>query len=108
MPVNSVSLCSNLFPSEIGTNQKRVPLKSLRSPSFSSKLRFLRKSTQNSSGVGPDDGVIIVDHGPRRKESNIMLCKKSLTKSIMQLIGNVWILIFNYYNYSNDQHAYIK
>jgi hypothetical protein len=44
----------------------------------------------------------------RRKESNIMLCKKSLTKSIMQLIGNVWILIFNYYNYSNDQHAYIK
>ncbi|PNX93674.1 sirohydrochlorin ferrochelatase-like protein [Trifolium pratense] len=77
MPVNSVSLCSNLFPSfsasEIGTNQRRVPLKSLNSPSFSSKLRFLRKSTQNSSGVGPDDGVIIVDHGSRRKESNLML-----------------------------------
>ncbi|CAJ2665334.1 sirohydrochlorin ferrochelatase, chloroplastic isoform X1 [Trifolium pratense] len=87
MPVNSVSLCSNLFPSvvflflitvsfsasEIRTNQRRVPLKSLNSPSFSSKLRFLRKSTQNSSGVGPDDGVIIVDHGSRRKESNLML-----------------------------------
>ncbi|CAJ2665337.1 sirohydrochlorin ferrochelatase, chloroplastic isoform X4 [Trifolium pratense] len=70
MPVNSVSLCSNLFPR---TNQRRVPLKSLNSPSFSSKLRFLRKSTQNSSGVGPDDGVIIVDHGSRRKESNLML-----------------------------------
>jgi hypothetical protein len=71
--------------SEIGTNQRRVPLKSLNSPSFSSKLRFLRKSTQNSSGVGPDDGVIIVDHGSRHKESNLMLSKKSLTKSVMQL-----------------------
>ncbi|WJX78215.1 sirohydrochlorin ferrochelatase [Trifolium repens] len=77
MHVNSLSLRSNLFPSfsasEIGTNQRLVPLKSLNSPSFSSNLRFLRKSAQNSSGVGSDDGVIIVDHGSRRKESNLML-----------------------------------
>ncbi|WJX68272.1 sirohydrochlorin ferrochelatase [Trifolium repens] len=77
MHVNSLSLRSNLFPSfsasEIGTNQRLVPLKSLNSPSFSSNLRFLRKSAQNSSGVSSDDGVIIVDHGSRRKESNLML-----------------------------------
>ncbi|KAK2368857.1 sirohydrochlorin ferrochelatase, chloroplastic [Trifolium repens] len=77
MPMNSLSLRSNLFPSfsasEIGTNQRLVPLKSLNSPSFSSNLRFLRKSAQNSSGVSSDDGVIIVDHGSRRKESNLML-----------------------------------
>ncbi|WJX83624.1 sirohydrochlorin ferrochelatase [Trifolium repens] len=77
MHVNSLSLRSNLFPSfsasEIGTNQRLVPLKSLNSPSFSSNLRFLRKSGQNSSGVSSDDGVIIVDHGSRRKESNLML-----------------------------------
>ncbi|WJX72924.1 sirohydrochlorin ferrochelatase [Trifolium repens] len=77
MPMNSLSLRSNLFPSfsasEIGTNQRLVPLKSLNSPSFSSNLRFLRKSAQNSSVVSSDDGVIIVDHGSRRKESNLML-----------------------------------
>jgi hypothetical protein len=71
--------------SEIGTNQRLVPLKSLNSPSFSSNLRFLRKSAQNSSGVSSDDGVIIVDHGSRRKESNLMLSKKSFMKSVMHL-----------------------
>jgi hypothetical protein len=71
--------------SEIGTNQRLVPLKSLNSPSFSSNLRFLRKSAQNSSVVSSDDGVIIVDHGSRRKESNLMLSKKSFMKSVMHL-----------------------
>lgn len=77
MLVNSLSLPSNLFPSfsasEIGTNQRWAPLKSSNSLNFSSKSRFLCKSIQNSSGVGPDDAVIIVDHGSRRKESNLML-----------------------------------
>ncbi|KAI5447540.1 hypothetical protein KIW84_015117 [Lathyrus oleraceus] len=73
MLVKSLSFPSNLFPSEIGTDQRWAPSKSSNSLSFSSKLQFLRKSTQNSSGVGPGDAVIIVDHGSRRKESNLML-----------------------------------
>lgn len=77
MLVNSLSLPSNLFTSfsasDIRTNQRWPPLKSSNSLSFSAKSRFLCKSIQNSSGVGPDDAVIIVDHGSRRKESNLML-----------------------------------
>lgn len=30
---------------------------------------------QQTNGVGDKDGVIIVDHGSRRKESNLMLSK---------------------------------
>lgn len=75
--------------SEIGTNQRWAPSKSSNSLGFSSKLQFLRKSTQNSSGVGPDDAVIIVDHGSRRKESNLMLSKNNLLKSYIQL-GMFW------------------
>lgn len=43
--------------------------------------RFLCLSAQNdglrgiSGRVGSGDGVIIVDHGSRRKESNLMLSK---------------------------------
>ncbi|XP_004489242.1 sirohydrochlorin ferrochelatase, chloroplastic [Cicer arietinum] len=77
MPVKSLSLRSNQFPSfsatEIGTNQTWAPLKSSNSLNFCSKSRFLCMSTQNSSRVGPNDAVIIVDHGSRRKESNLML-----------------------------------
>ncbi|RDX84486.1 Sirohydrochlorin ferrochelatase, chloroplastic, partial [Mucuna pruriens] len=69
--------------SEIGTNPRWVPFKSSNFLCCSSKpqnvSRFFCLSTQNggfrenSSEVGPGDAVIIVDHGSRRKESNLML-----------------------------------
>ena len=75
---------NNIFSAtENGTNQRWAPLKSSNSLNFSSKSRFLCKSTQNSSGVGPDDAVIIVDHGSRRKESNLMLSKNRLLKLVI-------------------------
>jgi len=40
-------------------------------------------STQNSSGVGPGDAVIIVDHGSNRNEANLMLSKKNLMKLVI-------------------------
>ncbi|XP_027359112.1 uncharacterized protein LOC113867821 isoform X2 [Abrus precatorius] len=79
MLMKSLSLHSHAFPiqsvsaSEIGTNPRWVPFKS------SNLSRFLCLSTQNggfrgnSGEVGRGDGVIIVDHGSRRKESNLML-----------------------------------
>ncbi|CAL5186247.1 unnamed protein product [Lathyrus oleraceus] len=55
--------CINFCASEIGTNQ----------PSYS--LRFFSKITQDSSEIGPNDAVIIVDHGSSFNGSNISLIK---------------------------------
>lgn len=60
--------CINFCASEIGTNQ----------PSYS--LRFFSKITQDSSEIGPNDAVIIVDHGSSFNGSNISLSRKSLMK----------------------------
>ncbi|KAK2661710.1 hypothetical protein Ddye_000284 [Dipteronia dyeriana] len=38
-----------------------------------SRSRYMSTSSCLSSGVGDKDGVIIVDHGSRRRESNLML-----------------------------------
>ncbi|KAK7300757.1 hypothetical protein RJT34_11607 [Clitoria ternatea] len=87
MLMKSLSLPSNAFSSfsasEIRTNSIWVPLKSSNFPHYSSKPqnlgRFLCLNAQTggfrevSGEVGRGDAVIIVDHGSRRKESNIML-----------------------------------
>ncbi|KAL2347511.1 hypothetical protein Fmac_001511 [Flemingia macrophylla] len=87
MPMKSLSLNSHAFSSfstsEIGTNQRWAPLKSLNFLCSSSKpqnlSRFVCVSSQNgglrenTGEVGRRDAVIIVDHGSRRKESNVML-----------------------------------
>lgn len=73
--------CYSSSASETGTNPRWVlPFKSSNFLSCSLKPRNLSRisglSTQNSTGsVGPGDAVIIVDHGSRRKESNLMLSK---------------------------------
>ncbi|KAK4282370.1 hypothetical protein QN277_013756 [Acacia crassicarpa] len=71
------------FPIETGRTTKWSPFKIPNSLGCSSKTRnmgrFLCLSAQNrgfretSGRVGHGDGVIIVDHGSRRKESNLML-----------------------------------
>ncbi|KAK7381412.1 hypothetical protein VNO78_34084 [Psophocarpus tetragonolobus] len=87
MLMKSLSLYSHAFSSssanDIGTNPRWVPFKSSNFLSFSFKPRnlssFLCLSTQsssfreNSGEVDRGDGVIIVDHGSRREESNLML-----------------------------------
>ncbi|KAH1192422.1 Sirohydrochlorin ferrochelatase, chloroplastic [Glycine max] len=87
MLVKSLSPYSHAFSSfsaSFGTNPSWVPLKSSNSLCCSSKprnlSRFLCLSTQNGGGfrensgeVGRGDAAIIVDHGSRRKESNLML-----------------------------------
>ncbi|KAG5081909.1 hypothetical protein JHK84_051947 [Glycine max] len=89
MLVKSLSPYSHAFSSfsaSFGTNPSWVPLKSSNSLCCSSKprnlSRFLCLSTQNGGGfrensgeVGRGDAAIIVDHGSRRKESNLMLSK---------------------------------
>ncbi|XP_028772322.1 sirohydrochlorin ferrochelatase, chloroplastic-like [Neltuma alba] len=70
-------------PVESGRTAKWAPFKIPNSLTCSSKTRnmgrFLCLSAQNrgfgeaSGRVGDGDGVIIVDHGSRRKESNLML-----------------------------------
>lgn len=45
---------------------------------LSGRLCLLERNggvTLNPHGIGDRDGVIIVDHGSRRKESNLMLSK---------------------------------
>lgn len=69
-----LSLCTRFSACEIRTNQRSNSL------SFSSKSLL---STQNSSGVGPGDAVIIVDHGSNRKEANLMLSKNCLLKLVI-------------------------
>ncbi|QCD95264.1 sirohydrochlorin ferrochelatase, chloroplastic [Vigna unguiculata] len=82
LSVQSSTFCS--FSShETGTNPRYLPIKSSNFLCCSSKPRnssgFLCLSTQNdgfrenSGEVGGGDAVIIVDHGSRRKESNLML-----------------------------------
>ncbi|KAL2335719.1 hypothetical protein Fmac_016932 [Flemingia macrophylla] len=87
MPTKSLSLNSHAFSSfsasEIGTNQRWAPLKSSNFLCSSSKpqnlSRFVCMSSQNgglrenTGEIGRRDAVIIVDHGSRRKESNVML-----------------------------------
>lgn len=49
-----------------------------RGGSLSRRLRLRNGDggfTQNPHGVGDRDGIVIVDHGSRRKESNLMLSK---------------------------------
>ncbi|KAL5152797.1 hypothetical protein HKD37_19G052454 [Glycine soja] len=97
MLVKSLSPYSHAFSSfsaSFGTNPSWVPLKSSNSLCCSSKprnlSRFLCLSTQNGGGfrensgeVGRGDAVIIVDHGSRRKESNLMLRSYICSGSIL-------------------------
>ena len=68
--------CYRLSASETGTNPRWVPFKSSNFPSKPPTLsRILCLRAQSSGGVGDGDAVIIVDHGSRRKESNLLLSK---------------------------------
>lgn len=54
------------------------PPKSIKQKRLTSSLCFsMDQKSQNEgfSDVGQKDGVIIVDHGSRRKESNLLLSK---------------------------------
>ncbi|XP_020226640.1 sirohydrochlorin ferrochelatase, chloroplastic isoform X2 [Cajanus cajan] len=87
VPMKSLSLHSHALSSfsvsEIGTNPRWAPFKSSNFLCCSSKpqslSRFVCLSSQNggfrenSGEVGRGDAVIIVDHGSRRKESNLLL-----------------------------------
>ncbi|XP_065875879.1 sirohydrochlorin ferrochelatase, chloroplastic-like [Euphorbia lathyris] len=78
--LNTVRSCS---VGETGTNSRPATPKISNLRGGSSNINYLSTrlslsnenggSTMNSQGVGAKDGVIIVDHGSRRKESNLML-----------------------------------
>ncbi|GLU02095.1 hypothetical protein SLE2022_193640 [Rubroshorea leprosula] len=86
MSVQSLSIPQTLTLKRVSvaeTTRKTswVPLKSLKADTLRSR-GFSARSTLNVEnggfrqyphGVGEKDGVIIVDHGSRRKESNLML-----------------------------------
>ncbi|XP_065853340.1 sirohydrochlorin ferrochelatase, chloroplastic-like isoform X2 [Euphorbia lathyris] len=77
---NTVRSCS---VGETGTNSRWIPPRISYLRGGSSNIKYLSTrlslsnenggSTMNSQGVGGKDAVIIVDHGSRRKESNLML-----------------------------------
>ncbi|KAJ7970801.1 Sirohydrochlorin ferrochelatase [Quillaja saponaria] len=89
MTVEPLSISSRIVTSqrfsssEAGTTPRRVPFKFFDSLCYPSKTRnlsrFLCLHSQNGGnrgnphGVDDKDGLIIVDHGSRRKESNAML-----------------------------------
>lgn len=56
-----------------GRNQGWASANFVKLPKDSKRRRNLLCLAISSSGVGEGDGVIIVDHGSRRKESNLML-----------------------------------
>ncbi|MED6107809.1 hypothetical protein PIB30_017699 [Stylosanthes scabra] len=75
--MNSLSLPSlpftRLSASETGTNTRL----SFKTPIFTPKPPTLRRvlclRAKSNGGVGDGDAVIIVDHGSRRRESNLLL-----------------------------------
>ncbi|XP_047151832.1 sirohydrochlorin ferrochelatase, chloroplastic isoform X1 [Vigna umbellata] len=83
LSVQSYAFFCSFSSNETGTNPRCLPIRSSNSICCSSKPRnlsgFLCLSTpnggfsENSGAVGRGDAVIIVDHGSRRKESNLML-----------------------------------
>ncbi|BFG26928.1 hypothetical protein CerSpe_132020 [Prunus speciosa] len=81
MSIRSLSTCPQFTAksssaSEIGTSSSCAVLNFSRSRNSSIRLCMGSGNGgfgQNPNGVGDRDGVIIVDHGSRRKESNLML-----------------------------------
>ncbi|TKY50453.1 Sirohydrochlorin ferrochelatase [Spatholobus suberectus] len=83
LPKHCSRCCYSFSVSEIGANPRWVPFKSSNFLFCSSKPKNLSRSLclssqnggfrENSGEVGCGDAVIIVDHGSRRKESNLML-----------------------------------
>ncbi|MED6207261.1 hypothetical protein PIB30_034165 [Stylosanthes scabra] len=76
--MNSLSLPSLSFTrlpaSETGTNTRWVSFKtSIFTPKTPTLSRVLCLRAKSNGGVGDGDAVIIVDHGSRRKESNLLL-----------------------------------
>lgn len=69
------SLCLNYGYKKIPTSTK---FGKKGNPRLSLQTRFCLGNGNGgvrSDGIGKRDGVIIVDHGSRRKESNLMLSK---------------------------------
>ena len=67
--------------------------KSLQFKCTSQKLFFAmdqRTCHEGESGIGQKDGVIIVDHGSRRKESNLLL-SNLLLASVFSLMSCLFV-----------------
>lgn len=64
-----------------------------------SRSRYMSIRANLPTRVGDKDGVIIVDHGSRRKESNLMLSKLLLGHLLMNLFFmGIWYSKFDALN----------